>query len=88
MSLLKRLAQKLWSVALIWGWWLILEGSVWAKAVKPPATEEKSSNTGVWVLPYTLVILSIGLGMLVVCRTSRRSDRARPQKYEALKTAE
>ena len=34
-----------------------------------------------WTLPYLLVIMAIGLGMLVVLRSSRRRDRARPETY-------
>ncbi len=84
MNRVKIICRGLWSWALVLGCWLIVEGTLWAKDAEP--AEEESSNTGAWVLPYFLVILCIGLGMLVVCRTSRRTDRARPQKYEALNT--
>ena len=35
---------------------------------------------------YGLVILGIGLGMLLVCRSSNRRDRARPEQYEETRT--
>lgn len=36
---------------------------------------------GAYVLPYFVVILSVFLGMLVVCHGSRRRDRAKPEEY-------
>ncbi|MBN1588180.1 MAG: hypothetical protein JW888_01560 [Pirellulales bacterium] len=83
MNVLKTVFRKLWLLTLVLGWWLTLDGLAWAKPAKKAVVEE-SSNAGGWVFPYFLVVLSIGLGMLVVCRTSRRSDRARPEKYENL----
>ena len=72
-----------WS-AFVFAYCLIVQTPVWAQ--QAGQAKEESSGAGPWVLPYTLVILCIGLGMLVLCRTARRSDRARPQQYEALKT--
>lgn len=43
-----------------------------------------SYGASVWVLPYALVILCIGLGMFVVCRSARRKDRAKPESYEKI----
>ncbi len=48
------------------------------------AAEEKDDgggSGGMWVLSYALVLLGIGLGMLIVLRSSRRKDRAKPQQY-------
>ena len=48
------------------------------------AAEEKEDGGGrggAWVLSYALVLLGIGLGMLVVFRSSRRKDRSKPQQY-------
>jgi hypothetical protein len=63
---------------------LIVQAPAWAQ--QPGQAKEETRGAGPWVLPYALIILCIGLGMMVLCRTSRRSDRARPQQYEALKT--
>ena len=42
----------------------------------------KSSGGVAWVLPYAFVILCIGLGVFVVCRSARRKERAKPEQYE------
>ena len=43
----------------------------------PSATESSSA----WVMAYMLVILVIALGMIVVCKSSGRRDRAKPETY-------
>ena len=50
------------------------------------AAESSDSGGGgvAWVLPYAFVILCIGLGMFVVCRSARRKERARPEQYEKI----
>ncbi|MBN2216385.1 MAG: hypothetical protein JW719_03310, partial [Pirellulales bacterium] len=63
-----------------------VQATAWAAPHVEPTTEKTSA--GDWVLSYFIVVLSIALGMLVVCRTSRRAERARPDKYEGLKTAD
>ena len=35
----------------------------------------------VWVKSYGLVVLGVALGMMVVCRSTRRRDRAKPETY-------
>ena len=46
------------------------------------AQEETVGGTATaYTLPYMLVILCIALGMLVVCRSSRRRAREKPQQY-------
>ena len=83
MSRVKIFCRRLWLWALVLGCWLAVEGTLLAEDAE---ADEGSSSGGDWVFPYFIVILSISLGMLIICRTSRRSDRAKPQKYEALKT--
>lgn len=87
MNRLKSIYRTLSCWALFLGFWLALEMPVWAK---PPtkAVEEESGGGGAWVPSYFLVLLCVALGMLIICRTSQRSERARPQQYEALKTAD
>lgn len=63
-------------------------GLVWsvlyANALAQMKQETKGSSTtggGPYVLAYCLVILAITFGLLVVCRSSGRRDRARPEQY-------
>ena len=60
------------------GGWLAVHGTALAQAVSQ--TEDKGG--GSYVLPYFLVILGVGLGLLLVCRSSHRRDRARPEQYD------
>jgi SNF family Na+-dependent transporter len=68
--------------------WLLRAGFATAMAWLGPvavtvaqAAEEESEGGGDYALPYALVILGIGLGLLVVCRESGRRDRAKPEQY-------
>ncbi|HBO43297.1 MAG TPA: hypothetical protein DD670_05070 [Planctomycetaceae bacterium] len=84
MPRLKAVCRNLYWSAFVAVYCLIVQAPAWAQ--QAAQAKEESRGAGPWVLPYALVILCIGLGMMVLCRTSRRSDRARPQQYEALKT--
>ncbi len=55
----------------------------WALVVfaAPEVNEPGSATQSAWVLPYLLVIMFIGLGLLGVLRSSRRRDRAKPEAY-------
>ncbi len=44
----------------------------------------ESYGSSIWVLPYAYVILCVGLGMFVVCRSARRKDRAKPEPYDKI----
>lgn len=61
--------------------WLAVHGTVLAE----PPQKKAESEGGSYVLPYALVILGVGLGLLFVCRSSRRRDRARPEVYDESK---
>ena len=50
-------------------------------AAAPKVNEPGSATQSAWVLPYLLVVMFIGLGLLGVLRTSRRRDRAKPEAY-------
>ena len=55
-----------------------------APALAKPLPEEESaaaSGPSAWVLPYGLVVFSLGLGLMVVLRSARRSDRFKPEQY-------
>jgi len=86
MNCWKTALRGLWLLVAGWACWVATEGAAWAAGAGEPVTEKGSARD--WVLPYFIVILCIALGMLVVCRTARRSERARPEKYEQLKTAD
>lgn len=46
---------------------------------------KKPEGSGEYVTSYALVLAGVGLGLLLVCRTSNRRDRARPEQYEESK---
>lgn len=73
--------HKVKLLAVTAGLWLAVDGVALAKVVKKAAGGGGGDSHKVWVMPYALIMLCIGLGMLVVCRSSRRSDRAKPKKY-------
>lgn len=62
--------------------WLALHATALAQAQQQKKEEPAG---GGYVLSYMLVILCIGLGMLFVCRSSHRRERARPENYEEAK---
>jgi hypothetical protein len=76
---------------LVWQWgrlalctmtgWLAVHGT----ALAEQAAKTKEGEGGSYVLPYALVILGVGLGLLLVCRSSHRRDRARPEQYDESK---
>ncbi len=83
---LRLIWQRLTIVALFLAFSFAMHADVWAaKLKKTVATSGENSQS--WVAPYALVMLAIGLGMLFVCRSSRRSDRAKPQEYQSVTDA-
>ncbi|MEA1952642.1 MAG: hypothetical protein U9N87_14775, partial [Planctomycetota bacterium] len=63
-----------------------MNADVWA--AKPKKGEVPAGGgSQTWVAPYALVMLAIGLGMLFVVRSSRRSDRAKPKEYQSVTKA-
>jgi hypothetical protein len=62
--------------------WLIMDGAALAQ---PPTKPEPAASlgSGVYVMAYFLVIFGIALGVLFVCRSSNRRERARPEQYES-----
>ncbi|MBN2577902.1 MAG: hypothetical protein JXB10_02845 [Pirellulales bacterium] len=79
---MKRLWKIVWTgcqrIVLVWGCWAMSASAVWARG---EAEKSARSNTQGWILPYILVVLGIALGMLVVCKSSGRRDRAKPEGY-------
>jgi|WetSurMetagenome_2_1015567.scaffolds.fasta_scaffold1105986_1 hypothetical protein len=64
------------------GSWLAAHGT--ALAQQPPEKPAEAPG-GSYVASYAIVILAIALGLLVVCRPSRRRDRAKPEVYDEIK---
>ena len=62
--------------------WLALSGTALAQF---PQKQQAPPESGSYVLSYFLVLLSVGLALVVVCRSSHRRDRARPEQYEESK---
>ena len=48
---------------------------------KEGSTGDSSSGGGSWVFSYFLTGLAVVLGMLVICRSSTRRDRVKPEAY-------
>ena len=62
--------------------WLALHGAALAQRQPPiKPIEGQNLNSTVYVMAYGLVLLGIVLGMLLVCRSSNRRERARPEQY-------
>lgn len=77
--------QKIKTVALLLAFWLAMQAEVLAAPAKKTGNDSVGSQS--WVAPYALAMMAIGLGMLVVCRSTRRADRAKPKEYESLTDA-
>jgi hypothetical protein len=56
--------------------WMLLEGVAWAGE-----GESKGGGAQWYVLSYSVVVLSIFLGLLFVCSPARRRERAKGEKY-------
>jgi len=81
---MKRLAsfwRNLRFLAATAGSWAILYGTAWAQGSSDTKTAE-GVPAQPFVGPYALAIFAIALGLLIVCNSSRRRDRAKPEQYE------
>ena len=61
--------------------WLAIGGAALHAAAVAEEAGKKSDGGGSYLLSYALTVMGIVLGLLFVCRTSRRRDRARPEQY-------
>ena len=66
------------------GWW-ILHGAALAQVPAPKPNEGETINSSVYVMAYGVVIFGIALGLLLVCRSSNRRDRAKPEQFGEMK---
>jgi hypothetical protein len=65
--------------------WLTLCGVAWAQL--PKKEEGPKLNSSTYVMAYMLVIFGVALGMLLVCRSSNRRERAKPEQFGESKSA-
>jgi hypothetical protein len=65
--------------------WLAVYGTVLAQRQLPQQTKAPEPQGGSYVAAYMVVILAIALGLLVVCRSCYRRDRAKPEQYDEKK---
>ncbi|MEN6457959.1 MAG: hypothetical protein ABFC63_03450 [Thermoguttaceae bacterium] len=61
--------------------WLTVGSAAFAQAFKQPPKPDATTGTGPYVMAYILLILAIALGLVIVCRSSNRRDRARPEGF-------
>ncbi len=81
MTHLRSLWRTLKTAALTVLCWTAVYGTALARG-QPVKEEETGGTNASWIIPYALVVFSIALGMLVVCRSARRRERAKPEDYE------
>ncbi len=75
---LRNVVRRLSVLGCSLGTWLAASDTAWAAG-------GGSSDAGSWVLPYFIVVVSIGLGLAVACNPSRRRERAKPEEYKEKK---
>jgi hypothetical protein len=61
--------------------WLAVGGMALAQGKINNEELTKSAGPSKYVASYAIVLLGIGLGLLVVCNSARRRDRAKPEQY-------
>ena len=66
--------------------WLAVYGVALAQ-VQKPNKDEPQLNSSVYVMAYMLVLFGIALGLLLVCRSSNRRERAKPEQFGETKAA-
>jgi hypothetical protein len=67
--------------------WLAVYGV--ALAQKPgEKKDEPQINSATYVFAYMIVIFGVALGMLLVCRSSNRRERAKPEQFGESKAKE
>jgi TRAP-type C4-dicarboxylate transport system permease small subunit len=86
MVFLRQIWQRARLVLFTLAGWLAVHGVAWAQPAKKEETPSLNSST--YVMAYILVIAGIGLGMLLVSRSSNRRERARPEQFGEAKASE
>jgi hypothetical protein len=65
--------------------WVTIYGAASAQPSAAKSQPTESVGGGTYVMAYGLVILAITLGMLFVCASSKRRERARPEQFASSK---
>ena len=76
MKLLRHICVMAKMLAFSAALWAGLATAAWAQG-----TGSDEEGGGSYLLSYALVILAVGLGLLVVCKSSGRRDREKPEQY-------
>ena len=87
-----RYLERMWNAGrvalLVLAGWLAVHGNALAQMAAPKQNKPNETiNSSAWVLAYFLVILGIVAGLLFVCRSGGRRERARPEQYGEAKVA-
>jgi hypothetical protein len=91
MNFRRRFSQAAKAALLAMVTWLAVGGFALAQQAAPApgapgrpgmGPNAQKNDGGEYVTSYALVLAAVGLGVLLVCRTSNRRDRARPEQYE------
>ena len=73
--------RRLWLGAFAVISWLGLQGLALGQAGTGASPGGEAGEAPPYVMPYALVILSIGLGLTVVLNSSKRRERAKPEVF-------
>ncbi len=60
-------------------------GAAMVIAQSTPSRPLTTESGGAWVMAYMLVLLVVTLGLIVVCKSSGRRERAKPETYTEAK---
>jgi hypothetical protein len=80
-TLLRRLIVPALAIAA----WIAVYGLAFAQEAESEAASGGGGGGGAqsYVVPYTIVLLCIGLGVYLICRPARRRERPKGEQYEA-----
>lgn len=69
----RRVGRQAAFLALTCSMWLMTTDLAWAKRAKKELEEAETKS---YVVPYMIVIALVAVGLMTVCRPSRRLDKA------------
>jgi hypothetical protein len=81
-----RYLERIWratqvALVVVAGWLAVCDAALAQMQGARPVKPAESVNSGAWVFAYFLAILGIVAGLLFVCRSGGRRERARPEQY-------